>query len=614
MTQPSPPPVPRRSPLPLRALLLLIASLGSLAPAVAQEILPFSEVKPGMKGTGRTGFSGTRVEEFQVEVIGTLQNVAPKRNLILVRLSGGPLASTGVLDGMSGSPVDFGDRHAGAVAYTWGFAREAVAGVTPIQEMISVEDYDTPALPARARASLPPAGGGSGLASLRDPAGLPAHFASYFDALPRAAGTSASLVPVRTPLLFGGLPASVIDSLAPGLARAGLLAVQGGSASHAPPGTDAGLTPGAGVGIKLVRGDVEIAAICTVTYRDRDRVLACGHPLLNLGPTDLLMTTASVNGLFPSLQESFKFASSGEEIGAFRQDRATGVFGYLGKKPRLFPVRVELQPEKGVPRRYAFDVVEDPFLAPYLVYAALNGILSNAEKDYGAVALVYKEGTTIRVSGEDAIELHNLFSGDQAALYTSGTVAFLTQILLNNEYRPVHLDGINLIIGYSDEERTARLERAWLSRDRARPGETVQVSISLKPFRGPAVTRQVDIKVPEEAQPGRLLLQVGDGIALARAEGDDEDFSPRDLKQLIWLINHLRSNNTVYALLTRTDNGILYQGQRLPNLPPSVAQVMVRPQTRGNYLRLWYRGVAEESIETNYMLSGYKLLSIDVEE
>ncbi len=558
MTQPSPPPVLCRAPLPLRALVLLIASLGSLAPAGAQEILPFSEVKPGMKGTGRTVFSGTRVEEFQVEVIGTLQNVAPKRNLILVRLSGGPLASTGVLDGMSGSPVYFGDRLAGAV--------------------------------------------------------LPAHFASYFDALPRAAGISASLVPMRTPLLFGGLPASVIDSLAPGLARAGLLAVQGGSASHAPPGTDAGLAPGAGVGIKLVRGDVEIAAICTVTYRDRDRVLACGHPLLNLGPTDLLMTTASVNGLFPSLQESFKFASSGEEIGAFRQDRATGVFGYLGKKPRLFPVRVELQPEKGVPRRYAFDVVEDPFLAPYLVYAALNGILSNAEKDYGAVALAYKEGTTIRVSGEDAIELHNLFSGDQAALYTSGTVAFLTQILLNNEYRPAHLEGINLIIGYSDEERTARLERAWLSRDRARPGETVQVSISLKPFRGPAVTRQVDIKIPEEAQPGRLLLQVGDGIALARAEGDDEDFSPRDLKQLIWLINHLRSNNTVYALLIRTDNGIVYQGQRLPNLPPSVAQVMVRPQTHGNYLRLWYRGVAEESIETNYMLSGYKLLSIDVEE
>src|SRR5712692_5867666 len=175
-----------RPSLSLLGLFLLLSGLPGVARA--QEILPFSEIKPGMKGTGRTVFSGTRVEEFQVEVIGTLQNVAPRRNLILVRLSGGPLASTGVLDGMSGSPVYFGDRLAGAVAYTWGFAREAVAGVTPIQEMISVEDYDTPALPARARASLPPAGGGSALASLRDPAGLPAHFASYFDALPRAAG------------------------------------------------------------------------------------------------------------------------------------------------------------------------------------------------------------------------------------------------------------------------------------------------------------------------------------------------------------------------------------------------------------------------------------------
>ena len=597
----------------IRAALLLIL-LAASASATAQEILPFSEVKPGMKGVGRTVFSGTKVEEFQVEVIGTLENVAPKRNLILVRLSGGPLASTGVLDGMSGSPVYFGDRLAGAVAYSWGFAREPVAGVTPIQEMLAIEDKETPALPSGARASLPHEAGPGGLRYLERPELLPAHFASYFEPFAAPAGSAATLAPMRTPLVFSGFPGAVIDSLAPGLARAGLVATQGGSAPRGTAASDASIAPGGGVGIKLVRGDVEIAAICTVTYRDRDRVLACGHPLLNLGPTDLMMTQANVNGLFPSLQESFKFASAGEEVGSFRQDRATGVFGYLGKRPRMIPVRLELEPQKGPSRRYAFDVVEDPFLAPYVLYAALNGILSNDQKDYGVVSLAYKEGTTIRVAGEEEIGLKNLFAGDMAALYTSGTVAFLTQILLNNEYHPVHIEGINLILGYYDDQRTARLERAWVSKDRVRPGETVQVSMSIKPFRGPSVTRQVDLKIPEEAQPGRLMLQVGDGLALARAENDDDDFSPRDLKQLIWLINHLRSNNTVYAVLTRTDNGILYQGQRLPNLPPSVAQVMVRPQTRGNYLRLWFRGVAEESIETGYMLSGYKLLSIDVEE
>jgi hypothetical protein len=595
---------------PALAVLALCAVPGR---PLAQEILPFSEVKAGMKGVGRTVFSGTRVEEFQVEVLGTMQNVAPRRNLILVKLSGGPLASTGILDGMSGSPVYLQNRLAGAVAFTWGFAREPVAGVTPIQEMLAIEDKDTPSLTPRARATLPPDAGRAGLGYLRDPAKTAAHFLSYFEALAPGAGTDGPL-PVRTPLVMSGIPSPVIARLAPGLERIGLVPVQGGAGSRSSAAGEGAIEPGAGVGIKLVRGDVEIAAVCTVTSVDRDRLLACGHPLLNLGPTDLLMTTASVNGLFPSLQESFKFASAGEEIGAFRQDRSTGVFGYLGKKPRLFPVRLEIQPEKGPSRRYAFDVAEDSFLAPYLVFAALNGVLSNEEKDYGAVSIEYKEGSAIRLAGEEPIALKNLFGGDLATLYTSGTVAFLTQLLLNNEYRPVHLEGINLVLGYSDEPRTARLERAWLSRDRARAGETVQVSVSLKPFRGPEVTRQIDLAIPEEAPPGRLFLQVGDGIDLARAEPDDEDFAPRDLRQLIWLINHLRTNNTIYAVLTRADNGILYQGQRLPNLPPSIAQVMVRPQTRGNYLRLGLRGVAEESIETDYMVSGYKLLTLDVEE
>ena len=609
----------RRGP-PLRGLLLIClwSLFAPTPPARAQEIIPFSEIKTGMKGIGKTVFNGTKIDDFQVEVIGTLERIAPQRNLILVRLSGGPLANTGVLSGMSGSPVYFNDRLAGAVAYTWGFAREPVAGVTPIQEMLQVEDHEAPAGgPAGGHGAMASIGG-SLLGPLKNPVTLPAHFASYFDRLPAARPESSPMAPIATPLLFSGVPPRAIDRLAPTLASAGLVPVQGGSSSRSPSGgADAKIVPGAGVGIKLVRGDVEIAAICTVTYRDKDKVMACGHPLLNLGPTDLIMTTAQVNGFFPSLQESFKFASAGEEVGAFRQDRSTGVFGYTGKRPRLVPVRLELQPRMGKSKRYSFDFVEDAFLGPYLLYAALNGILSSEEKDYGEVTLAYKEGSTIQVSGEEDIDLRNLFSGELASLYASGTVAFITQLILNNEYHPVHVNGINLILGYYDERRTAVVERAWVSKDHVRAGETIQVSAVIKPFRGPEVTRQIDVKVPEEATPGRLIMQVGDGLTLARIEDageNDEEFHPRDLAQLIWLINHLRSNDKVYAVLSRADNGILFQGQRLPNLPPSVAQVMVRPQTRGNYLRLWYRGVAEETIDTDSVLTGYKQLTIDVEE
>src|SRR5262245_3206777 len=368
----------RLSRFPLYLLPLLV-----WAPLSAQGIIPFSEIKTGMKGIGKTVFSGTRIDDFEVEVIGTLEKIGPQRNLILVRLAGGPLANTGVLSGMSGSPIYFGDRLAGAVAYTWGFAREPVAGVTPIQEMLQVEEMESPA------SGLPGARGAAAafearpLSLLENPQRLPEHFATYFDRFLPVVSETTPITPIATPLVFTGVPARAMDRLAPTLQRAGIVPVQGGSTGRAAPGAEKGIVPGAGVGMKLIRGDVEFAAICTVTYREKDRVMACGHPLLNLGPTDMIMTTAQVNGLFPSLNESFKFASAGEEVGAFKQDRSTGVFGYIGRRPRLIPVRLELRPLMGKPRHYAFDVIEDPFLAPYLLYAALNGVLSSEEKDYG---------------------------------------------------------------------------------------------------------------------------------------------------------------------------------------------------------------------------------------
>ena len=593
----------------LAALALIMAA--ACAETRAQEILPFSEVKAGMSGIGRTVFSGTRIDEFKVEVIGTLENIAPRRNLILARLSGGPLQETGVLSGMSGSPVYFNGRLAGAVAYTWGFAREPIAGVVPIQEMLQIETRE----PAATKTSrLPDAAGPAGLKWLADPAALPAHFASWFDRLPGGPSPE-GLAPIGAPLLVRGVPGDVVDLLRPGLLRAGLVPVQGGSTAKTDKGGDPGLSPGSGVGIALVQGDVEIAAVCTVTHRDADRLYACGHPLLNLGPTELAMTTASVSGLMPSLESSFKFASSGTEVGVFRQDRSTGVFGYVGRKPRTIPIRLELQPERGRPRRLAFEVADDPFLAPYLIYASLNAVLSSEEKDYGTASFTYKDGSQIRVEGEEEIVLRNLFAGDLARLYASGMVAFLTQVLLDSEYRSVRINGIDLVLGTSDERRTARLERAWVSRDHVRPGETIEVSIGLKPFRGPELTRELRLQVPAEVPTGRLLLQVGDASALARTDPESaDDFVPRDLRQLVWLINHLRRNDRLYAVLVRADNGLVFQGERLPNLPPSVAQVMARPDTRGNVMRVQYRGVAEESLSLPYAIEGYRLIAIDVEE
>jgi len=596
------------------ALAVTLALTAAVAPARAQDIIPFSEIKTGMTGVGRTVFSGTRIEEFQVEVIGTLENIAPHRNLILGRLSGGPLAQTGVIAGMSGSPVYFGNRLAGAVAYAWGFSKEPIAGIVPFQEMMTIEGRETPAAP-RAALSLPSEAGPAGLAWLGDPAKIAAHFAAYIEPATARAEDAGSMAPIGTPLLLGGFPASAVAEMGDSLRRVGLQAAPGGTASRSAPAADTAIEPGSAVGIGLVRGDIEMSAICTVTQREGDRLWACGHPLLGLGPTELAMTTATVSGLLPSLESSFKFATAADDIGVFRQDRSTGVFGFVGRKARSIPVRLELQPEHGRPRRLAFSIAADPFLAPYLLFAALNGVLSSEEKDYGTMSLTYNDGSVIRIAGEEDINLRNLFAGDQARMYAAGTVAFLAEILLDSEYRTVQIEGIDLVLGVSDERRTSRLLRAWVSRDRVHAGDTVQLSVGLKPFRGAEVTREMNVTIPREIPPGRLLLQVGDAMALARTDTDHaDDFVPRDLGQLIRLINTLRRNDRLYAVLTRPDNGLVFQGERLPNLPPSVSQVMARPQTRGNYLRMWYRGVSEESIPLGYAIDGYRLLSIDVED
>lgn len=607
----------RQSPL-LRIPILTLAILGvalSLAPSslLADDILPFSEVKVGMKGEGRSVFQGNEISRFNAQVIGLMENIAPKRNLILVRLSGDPVDKTGVQEGMSGSPIYVGDRVIGAVAYSWPFSKEPIAGVTPIEEMLEVQRRGSGA-PGRSRAA-PVLPGATPISALARPADLIKHFDNYLSLGGLRMEAMATLRPIPTPLLFSGFSSSILGRLDPDLSAAGLLPVQAGSAGKSSRVSD-NLGPGSAMAVKLVRGDVEISAVGTVTYRDGDRIIGFGHPLLNLGPTSIPLAGAYVHSVLPSLESSFKIASPAtDEIGSISQDRTVGVAGTLSEPPRLIPVRVEISGNTPRPDRFAFDVMEDSFLTPYLLYAALNGILSSAQKDLGEATLRVLEGSVIKVDGYDDIKLENFYSGDFASFYTSGTVAYISLMILNNEYRPARISGINLNVAYSDERRIARVERVWCGRERARPGEKVPLTVTLQPYRGKEITRTFELTIPEELTPGKLYLQVGDGQTVSRKEEQAAgEFHPKDLAQLIWLINHVRANDKLYVILTRPDNGVLLQGARMPDLPPSKALVMVRPQTEGNYLRVGFRGVAEESIPTDFAIEGYKTLTLEVED
>lgn len=592
----------------IRRLGILLACVGaSWASAAPPDTLPFADVKAGMKGVGRTVFHGTEIESFDVEILGTLPRIGPGQNLILGRCTGGPLGQTGVLAGMSGSPVFVDGRLVGAVAYAWGFAKEAIAGITPIEEMTAAAGRED-RMGSRA-------GAGSSridlehLARLRDPAALAGFLESTILV---GARVPASAAPVSIPLSVAGIGPDGLRRVSNDLARAGFLPVLGGAAVAAA-GPPPSLEPGSAVGIKLVRGDLDLTATGTVTWVDGTRVYAFGHPLYGLGDVDLPMTAARAEALLPSLERSARLALPLGEVGAFRQDRVSGLFGRLGAVPRMIPVRLLLGSGRTEPETFAFDIADDPVLSPVLLYVALNGILANKERLYGGITVRIREGSVLKVDGVDDIQLDNVFAGPGAAAYATGIPAYILYLLTNSAWEPPRIRGVNLLLEYQPEPRVGRIRRVALDRYRVRAGDSVTATVVVSPYRGPDMVQSREIRIPPETAPGRLQLWIGDAPALNRVEGSEDGALPLDLAQLVHLINDLRRNDRIYLLATREDAGVVLGGQRMPNLPPSVLGVLTRPRSQGNFAMVRRRGILEEEIATGLNVEGLVRLQLDVE-
>ncbi len=591
----------------LTFLLAATALLGPPLAAAAPPILPFDDVRPGMRGVGKTVFEGTTIEEFEVEILATLPDIGPDQDLILARCSGGPLASTRILSGMSGSPVYVDGRLVGAVAYSWGFSTEPIAGITPIEEMLRVADRvgSSPAAGTPTTSGRAPA--------LLDALGDPTVVARFFEG--RAAALAATVpagARASIPISVGGLTRAGFAAVAPWFRDVGFDPVQapGGSRADSGPRT---LEPGSAIGVKLVRGDVEMTATGTVTAVDGDRVLAFGHPLFGLGDVDLPMTTARVETLLPSLMQSSRLASATREVGVLRQDRAAAVAGRLGGSASMIPVRVQYADGAGTRRSFRFDVAEDPLLAPLLVYASLNGILARHDRGFGDATIRIADGSVIKLEGQDDVALDNLFSGPEATAYATGTTAYILHLLLNNAWQPPRVLGVNLILEYDDAPQTARVRRVTLDRYRARAGDTVRVSVVLRPYRGDDRVIERDVEIPAGTPDGPLNLIVGGSFAVSRPSPGQEPLVPADLAQFIWLVNNLRRNDHVFVLATREDDGLFMDGTRLPNLPPAAASVLTRPASRGNVTAVRERGVFEERVRTEFAVDGLARIQLQVD-
>jgi hypothetical protein len=588
--------------------------------------MPVSEIRPGMVGIGRTVFDGAKVDEFKAHIIGVLENViGPHRNLILAKLEGGPLANTGVIAGMSGSPVYVDGRMIGAVSYALGaFSKEPIAGITPIGEMTDATLLsDVRPMGAKVRVEFPltpdsvAAAFRKAFAWNRPFADRPADVEA--PSLGAVAGLSGAQIgtllrPIATPLVMSGFGPEMTDALGSAFRDQGFVPMGGSAAGfhHGEAPFEGPLKPGDAIGVELIDGDLMLGATGTVTQVDGDRVYAFGHPMYNLGPTEYPMTRAYVYTVLPSLFSSLKLSSTGDVIGTFTQDRATAVAGRLGAGPRLIPLTMTLESDRAPKRTFHFGLVNDQLFTPLLVNAAIANTLFSYERQLGA--------STFSVRGEATVKRHepvsfdNLFSGDQAALNASMYVAAPIAALIGNDYEQLDLDGIDLTITASERPKTATLERVWIDDPRPRAGRTVPLKVLLRTYRGEEIVRTLPIAIPPNAS-GTLSLMVSDGSRLGQIEQREARLpQPRNVPQMIRTLNRARRNNTLYVKLLGSDAGAVVNGEVLSSLPPSVLGVLEADRNGGSFNALHSATLGEWELPTEHAVNGTRTLTLTVSQ
>lgn len=612
----------RRIRLATGAVALLV--LFHAAASAKTEFFKLEDLRPGMRGVGRTCVQGTSPQEFQAEILGVLNGVNPGVSVVLARFSGPLLEKTGIFEGMSGSPVFVEGKLLGAVAYSFAFSKEAIGGITPITQMVE------------AFAESPSAGSGTGI--LLDN-GLPRKFGPPPQSRPGAASSWAvpagnglqqpllaafggrSLVPIATPLSVAGFHGETLREFGPRFRSMGLSLLQGaGMGGSAAAGAQAGASDGApleagsNIVVPLIRGDLEVSAGGTVTYVDGDRLYAFGHSMLQLGFTELPMHKARAVTVVPSLESSFKILEIGSQAGAIRQDRGVGIYGIVGAAPKMVPLRILLQTSRGIAKEFRYELAHDPFLTPLLVNAAVYNTLTTFERAQGMVTLRVKGKISVR--NEQPVAIENAYSADgDAPNAVSLAVAIPVNYLMAAGYANLDLERIDLEITARESDQAALLDSVRLPRTEVKAGESLDLEIASRKANGDLIRDTYPVRIPANASPGPLTMLVADGSTLMSIDEKEEGegLIPRDLTQLIRLINNLRKNDRLYLRFFRQEPGAVVKGEGLPGLPPSILAILKSDRKSGAVTALQTSTLMEYEMEgTEWMVAGAKTINLTV--
>ncbi len=584
------------------------------------EFLPVDAIRPGMMGRARTVFEGDKLEEFDVEILGVLKNaIGPQQDMILARLKGAKVEFTGVVAGMSGSPVTIDGKLIGALSYRIGqFAKEAIAGITPIGDMVKAGAGASPG--DGARAETRPDLLGRFLQAAGDPgepvpgSERPNH--RQAEGMRLVSSWAGDLEPIGTPLVCSGCDPGVLRYYAPIFEARGLEPTAGGG------GTDSALVPatlepGSAVGGALVSGDLSLNGIGTVTHIDGKRVYAFGHPFLGTGPMSIPMTQAQVILTFSSAAGSFKIANATRSVGTIVEDRLTAIVGEIGLTASTLPLRVQVGSASGPSRVFRYELLRDRAWAPALAALVIaNSLVRTSEFDASATLRLKSR---IDIEGTPGVSYEDLYAGASASqpvhIELANDVGALLGLLDNNRFEEPKVRGITLDVEVLPPSRIAALTAVRASKGAVRPGEPFTVTAVLHPYRGEELQVNFDVRLPEDTPAGETELIVGGGQAV---DGLDRRLIERQLAQagglddLIRLVGRQRKSDALYLRVARRSRSAIVRSEVLPDLPLSVFTVFNNPRLSNDATLMIETPILEIVRDLDLVAVGGRRISIKV--
>lgn len=567
--------------------LFLIAGLlviGTVLPAAALDRTRYigaDEIKAGMQGYGLTVFRGTRPEKFPVEVISVSPGgsmIGARRKAILIKCYDERFDLAKGVQGVSGSPVYFDGRLAGAMSFGWPFSEEPLYGVTPIEYML--ETRVTGKAQAEAAGNRRTALDLKYYQNLMGEDLLPS--AAIRDLLTRSGmllseSRGDSCTPLPVAMTVGGLSRDSLEMLREWLPGMAIHAAAGGGGGKAAVEEEAVMQPGGVLTIPIVMGDINASVLGTITEVVGDQVYAFGHEWNGVGMAEWPMAPGFVHTFVNSKQMSFKLGYAFEPVGTVRADEMTAIYGETGSVPPMTPVHIEVDWDY-IDTRDSFEMqmARDPVLAPLIGASVVGSCLMQR----GGLPLEHAIEYEIRMSFEGIPDLHftNFTSAGRLGDISMDIMPTL-MLVLDNPWEKITFREMSVKATIFSENRLCAIKNARIDRPVYRPGESVQIAAEFEADRSSSFNKTLSLQLPDDISEGRYTVVLGSFYVLnqMRNMANPMRYRAQDMQDVHRILQQRLSNrrDRLYAAMILQDGGLALADSEMPELPVSKAMVLM---------------------------------------